>query len=327
MMSCDWDPIRDSAVFNVKTKLGVSYDGGHWFHMAENLLAEHSANRNRNSLTNTSHIIYNFDKLSFVDQLNGITRLFTVLGTVLETINIQFVYFSHIPIILDIGNLEKGQTFKLQNSAMMKHQKIVLDSTVPLHDRFSSIDKRSINEEIMCVKFMGTIGGKWPTPQRGHWFPNNADVISMREKIDNLCPISAPRPRHVKAPVLIDAHELVLSPKSFWMANLTVIQRELKYSQQKIFKMVIYQRDLNRKIENLDTMMQRMKEYFPSSNWRIEVLMHTSNKSPCELYRSLHDADVLVTPHGFQSMLVLFLPPSAILFEVQYIQIVKLLFL
>ena len=44
--------------------------------------------------------------------------------------------------------------------------------------------------------------------------------------------------------------------------------------------------------------------------------MHASDRSPCELAHRLHNVDVMVTPHGFQSMLLLFLPRPALLFEV-----------
>lgn len=44
--------------------------------------------------------------------------------------------------------------------------------------------------------------------------------------------------------------------------------------------------------------------------------MHSKSRSPCELAHILQDADVLLTPHGFQSMLLLFLPRPSLLFEV-----------
>lgn len=44
--------------------------------------------------------------------------------------------------------------------------------------------------------------------------------------------------------------------------------------------------------------------------------MHSSSRSPCMLMHHLYNADVLVTPHGFQSMLLLFLPRPAVIFEV-----------
>ena len=44
--------------------------------------------------------------------------------------------------------------------------------------------------------------------------------------------------------------------------------------------------------------------------------MHSIDRSPCALSILLNDVDVLVTPHGFQSMLLLFLPRPAIIFEI-----------
>lgn len=44
--------------------------------------------------------------------------------------------------------------------------------------------------------------------------------------------------------------------------------------------------------------------------------MHQSDESPCSLALALHDADVLLTSHGFQSMLLLLLPLPSLIFEV-----------
>lgn len=40
----------------------------------------------------------------------------------------------------------------------------------------------------VCAKFMGSIGGMWPTPQRGHWFPNAGDTDTFRQKMKDACP-------------------------------------------------------------------------------------------------------------------------------------------
>lgn len=63
-------------------------------------------------------------------------------------------------------------------------------------------------------------------------------------------------------------------------------------------------------------MLEMLKQKLPESEWEIQVLMHSNERSPCELAHQLSNVDVLVTPHGFQSMLLLFLPRPAILFEV-----------
>ena len=44
--------------------------------------------------------------------------------------------------------------------------------------------------------------------------------------------------------------------------------------------------------------------------------MHVSSRSPCVLMHLLYNVDVLVTAHGFQSMLLLFLPLPSLLFEI-----------
>lgn len=39
-----------------------------------------------------------------------------------------------------------------------------------------------------CVRYAGTIGGRWPTPQRGSWFTQDGDIDTFRQKIRDACP-------------------------------------------------------------------------------------------------------------------------------------------
>lgn len=50
------------ALINVETHLGVNYDAGHWFHMAELIMTRHAELRAKNRLLNSTEIYYNFDK-------------------------------------------------------------------------------------------------------------------------------------------------------------------------------------------------------------------------------------------------------------------------
>lgn len=70
------------------------------------------------------------------------------------------------------------------------------------------------------------------------------------------------------------------------------------------------------KIANEKEALELLRKELPSDLWEISVLMHSSKRSPCELAHIFNDVDVLLTPHGFQSMLLLFLPRPAIVFEV-----------
>jgi hypothetical protein len=49
--------------------------------MAENFMVQHSLLREIGHLTDASEVIYNFDKKAFVSQLNGVTELMVLLGT------------------------------------------------------------------------------------------------------------------------------------------------------------------------------------------------------------------------------------------------------
>lgn len=58
--SCNWQ-LGDPVLLNIKTTLGVNYDGGHWFHMSENLMTLHSILRNERTSNNAhlhNHPIY-----------------------------------------------------------------------------------------------------------------------------------------------------------------------------------------------------------------------------------------------------------------------------
>lgn len=62
----------------MKTSLGVSYKGGHWFHVAETFLTQHV--RPLLSKASSSAVLFHFDRPNFVHELNGFTRLLILLG-------------------------------------------------------------------------------------------------------------------------------------------------------------------------------------------------------------------------------------------------------
>jgi hypothetical protein len=79
---------------------------------------------------------------------------------------------------------------------------------------------------------------------------------------------------------------------------------------------VIYQRDLSRRLANEQSAISMLRETLSDRDWEIQVVMHVNKRSPCELAHLLRNADMLITPHGFQSMLLMFLPRPAVIFEV-----------
>lgn len=109
---CHWTP-KDPLFFNIHTKLGVNYDAGHWFHMAENIMTYHSVLRSKGQLANASNVIFNFDHADFPLQLNGMTRFITYLGIVSPIAHVESLRYSFDERLLSAKKI--GDTFLLDN--------------------------------------------------------------------------------------------------------------------------------------------------------------------------------------------------------------------
>jgi hypothetical protein len=324
-------------LLNLKTHMQVYYDGGQWFHMTENFLVQHSLLAEQQRQLQGKSIWYNFDKRHFTRNLNAFTRFVIFLGTVAPSNDVQSISFIANPSLIPLNtestqaslNIGDGilidrqfllddavQTFRLGRGidpsirfSQLHHSKNsperqVLRVEAPSsssdtstgfyssysspfqskehlhhnHNHHSSFRKR----DEVCFKYMGYVGGEHLP--RTDWFPNDEDIRSFRATIRLACP-----------------------------ENTAMLNR---YQKTKMYKMVFYQRDRTRRFEQFDETLRLVELALPSSQWEIHALYHDNDRSPCELAHILQDADVLVTPHGFQSTLLLLLPTPALLFEV-----------
>ena len=118
----------------------------------------------------------------------------------------------------------------------------------------------------VCARFGGTLGGVFPTPQRGHWFPNPGDIDSFRSKMKRLCPA------HVAT-----LESTSTSTSSTKGLNSNDNNPNINSNNKKKRKMVIYQRDRSRTISNLDQALPALAASltFTPAEWDISVLMHT----------------------------------------------------
>lgn len=116
---CVWKQ-GDPVIYHLKTKLGVNYDAGHWFHMAENFMVQRSILREAKLLSNATQVFYSFDKgmllnsllvlvtfvyasllfahstEGFISELNGITRLMVYQGTHCSMTGPETLYYCHL---------------------------------------------------------------------------------------------------------------------------------------------------------------------------------------------------------------------------------------
>lgn len=83
----------------------------------------------------------------------------------------------------------------------------------------------------------------------------------------------------------------------------------------KPIKMLLYQRDASRRFVDLEASVSEFRAIL-GLNWSVEILSHSEVMSPCGVINSVRTATVFVTPHGFQSVLLLFQPLSSVIVEV-----------
>ena len=72
-------------MFHLITSSGVNYDGGHWFHVAENFMVQHTLLRQREKdegigLATSSEVFLSLDRDSFIAETNSMTRFMLALG-------------------------------------------------------------------------------------------------------------------------------------------------------------------------------------------------------------------------------------------------------
>jgi hypothetical protein len=58
---CTWRE-GDPQLFYLKTTSGVNYDGGHWFHVAENFMVQHAILRSNGGAADASDVYFNTDR-------------------------------------------------------------------------------------------------------------------------------------------------------------------------------------------------------------------------------------------------------------------------
>jgi hypothetical protein len=89
----------------------------------------------------------------------------------------------------------------------------------------------------------------------------------------------------------------------------------IRTGTSEILNVLIYQRDASRRLLNLKNALARMSELL-GPRWAVNTISHSDDLSPCAVINRIRTATVLITPHGFQSVLLLFQPLSSLLVEV-----------
>lgn len=120
--------------------------------------------------------------------MNGVTRFMLTMGLT-NGLSSGIHIASSTSSSINFNSIKSGSSILLQDSDFSTspvRYSLSEDETY----KFVKKDSTSHSHKKKCFKYLGKVGGEWPTPQRGHWFPTVEDVNSFRSKITNLCPFT-----------------------------------------------------------------------------------------------------------------------------------------
>jgi len=310
---------------------------GHWFHFIEFHLPLSSAEERSNyffsDFTGDSfNLLLLLPKKSWISELTPMVRFFlaAVYSTPFARRDVAKVAFPQMIIFLPAENSLRG-AHGVKSAAIdgdrphiVTKRSYVWSSTIrqSLFDRFVLDDgKMNCRNDDEMVEFdtefistsiakSGTGFGRVSSPVH-EWFAKIENVQSMRQSFNMLCQIGIDSNTNT-----IDFSTALPSKlgetKTGCLSEMMLTENK---DQKKKRQAVIYQRDVNRKFRDFDQVKGDVKRVL-GTDWSVSVIMHDDNNPPCLLYHCLKHAELLITPHGFQSMLTMFLPSGAYMFEI-----------
>ena len=306
---------------------------GHWYHFIEFHLPLSLAEEHSNYLLSgdSFNLLLLLPKKSWFGELTPMTRFFlaAVYSSPFARHDVAKVAFPHSLIFLSAENLlsdvheiksakiEGGRasimTKRSHMWSSMTHQSL-LDRFV-LNDALicrNADEMVELDTEFISASVVKSGTGFGHVNSRVHeWFATIENAQAMRQSFEILCRINSADEAntaelHARVPRKLRETKTGCLSETMITANEDGEQRR---------QAVIYQRDTNRKFNDFNQMKSHIKRVL-GSDWSVSVIMHDDNNPPCLLYHCLKHAELIITPHGFQSMLTMFLPTGAYMFEI-----------
>ena len=294
----------------------------HWFHSIEFHLPLIVAEHSKFVLSSDPfNLLLIFPNPAWISELRPMVRFF--LAAIysapfarrgVRTVPPQKVIFlSGENIMSGVHGIGSAEV-EAQSACIVTKRSYMWASTIrqPLLDRFVLEDALVCRNTDKLVTFdiqfvpttvvkSGTEFGSVKSPVHG-WFVTAESVRAMRESFEMLCQYAA------NTDELLAELPFKVEKKMRCLSEMFKVGKKKRHA-------VIYQRDMNRKFSDFDRVKQSVIDIL-GSGWSVNVIMHDDNNPPCLLYHCLKHTELLITPHGFQSMLTMFLPTRAYMFEI-----------
>ena len=337
----DTDPnnrIKGSLLVNGKLPLVVIVDPlldddimylggtGHWYHMTQRILASmqeseehwakyysHEAEKKSGGRPplydidmNSVYIVFQED--FSVKNLGPFMRM--VLSSLTAKGDVQNIHFAYAT---KVNNL-KNEIVHLENMQIVFHTNLALNPGKLF--LFPSKEVDGLEMEV-CGKVLAHITADQMIKSGYQFFPNRKSFSTFQSAVAKTCSISQydNTANMTNFSVIDDSHLDVTKGIIAGHAKPIVVP------SGSVRRIVIYQRDLSRQFDDTEGMASKLKHMLnegqpESLHWEVSIVYHSDERAPCELVALIQKATVLLSSHGFQSMLLLFQPTDSLLVEV-----------
>jgi hypothetical protein len=285
-----------------------------WYHIGEHYLAYGANLSSHTVLSKAKQLVLLSPSNDFVEMLNPTGMLLLLLS--FAPLSVQ-----RVELFWPVHSSRAIEEPNFKSKYGMQTITVAASGPVWVYERVAHPDRRFTRIEqgpsVLCRRgiLVGSVG-KTPVP-RDRWFnfptPRKA-TARMREKLADLCAASG---------------DISPAYSSVAKGELSSPSGDASPSRH----VLIYQRDNTRRFHHLHNLVNRMygdllgnpaldvRGYLSlrsriRNRWSLGVELHNDTGPPCALYRRLSTVDVLVTPHGFQSMMMLFMQPHSLLIEI-----------
>ncbi len=160
---------------------------------------------------------------------------------------------------------------------------------------FSLFEENSSPSLALTGQFIGSIGAD-PIPST-EWFTSHEETQALQLAVGTICEGSQHLLNHAIAHSVSSGIEVVVSDNMNRKDGKDQISKPL-------IRILIYQRNEKRKLLNIeklwtaDDRLNVLRKLYPSLE--IMVVDHDEDRNPCLIYQIYHQADILITSHGFQ---------------------------
>jgi hypothetical protein len=138
------------------------------------------------------------------------------------------------------------------------------------HNRISGEPRLAIKRVEKCIhgRYFNSVGSE-PVLTK-FWFKTKDEVDLLKKQIANVC-----------------------------VGSDSFVQVQRASTEKKYKKLILYERNENRRILNLETLKRTITNTFDNI---IDVITiyHEEKRNPCLIYEIMKDADYFVSTHGFQ---------------------------